>query len=577
VIGSLEDLQNASLDYVKEFFRRWYVPNNVTLVVAGDFDPVQAKKWVNKYFAEIKRGEEVNDMPKIAGNVPQTIKLYHEDNFARLPQLTMAWPTVEQYNPDSYPLAVLAEYLSEGKKAPLYQVIVENKKLASNTSMGQDESELAGSMQLEIRAFADKDLDEVMAAINEAFAKFEKEGIAVKDLDRIKAGQERQFYNSLSSVLGKGAVLAQYNIFAGDPGFVEKDIRNILAVTPADVMRVYNKYIKGKNFVATSFVPKGKQNLALEDSKKADVVEEKIAANDNEQVDPNVNAAYTKTPSGFDRSKEPPYGKEPKLTIPAVWQTKLGNGIRIAGIENKEVPLVQFNIVIDGGLLLDNINKVGVANMLARMMTQGTKNKTPQELEEAIQQLGASINVFAGTEDMRITVNTLARNYQQTVDLVEEILLEPRWDAKEFDLIKQSILSTLKQQEGNPNTIAQNQYNELLYGKENIRSRNILGTSTSVNSITMDDLKNYYANNLSPSIARIEVVGALDKTKTTAALTDLATKWKSKKVEIPAWPVAKENTKAKVYFFDVPDAKQSVCDSDILHCRLRILIIILLQ
>ncbi len=160
VIGSLEDLQNASLDYVKEFFRRWYVPNNVTLVVAGDFDPVQAKKWVIKYFDEIKRGEAVNDIPKRPGVVPQTIKLYHEDNFARLPQLTMAWPTVEQYHPDSYPLSVLAQYLTQGKKAPFYQVIVEDKKLAANTSMFQRESELAGNMQLTIRAFADKDLDD---------------------------------------------------------------------------------------------------------------------------------------------------------------------------------------------------------------------------------------------------------------------------------------------------------------------------------------------------------------------------------------------------------------------------------
>src|SRR5262245_13275004 len=102
VIGSLEDLQNASLDYVKEFFRRWYVPNNVTLVVAGDFDPVLAKKWVTKYFAEIKRGEEVKNMEKRPGFVAETVKLYHEDNFARLPQLTLAWPTVEQYHPDSY-------------------------------------------------------------------------------------------------------------------------------------------------------------------------------------------------------------------------------------------------------------------------------------------------------------------------------------------------------------------------------------------------------------------------------------------------------------------------------------------
>ncbi len=137
----------------------------------------------------------------------------------------------------------------------------------------------------------------VMTAVNEAFTKFEKEGISEKDLKRIKAGQERQFYNGLSSVLGKGAILAQYNIFAGDPGYAEKDINNILAVTPADVMRVYEKYIKGKNFVATSFVPKGKMDLALESSKKADVVEELIAANENEQVDPNVKATYEKTPS----------------------------------------------------------------------------------------------------------------------------------------------------------------------------------------------------------------------------------------------------------------------------------------
>ena len=180
--------------------------------------------------------------------------------------------------------------------------------------------------------------------------------------------------------------------------------------------------------------------------------------------------------------------------------------MRIAGIENKEVPLVQFDMVIDGGLLLENIDKVGVANLLARMMTQGTKNKTPQELEEAIQLLGASINVFAATEDIRISVTHLAKNFQATVDLVEEILLEPRWDAKEFDLIKQSVISQLKQQEGDPNSLAQNQYNELIYGRANIRSRNLLGTSASVNSITIDDLKNYYDKNISPSVTRMHVV-----------------------------------------------------------------------
>ncbi len=295
VIGSLEDLQNAQVEDVKEFFRRWYVPNNVTLTVAGDFDSVQAKKWVEKYFGEIKRGEEVASIAKRPGVVKETVKLYHEDNFARLPELTMAWPTAEQYNADSYPLQVLAAYLTRGKKAPFYQVLVEGKKLTSNVTMFNRESELAGQAQLSVRAFADKDLDEVSAAIDEAFAKFEKEGISETDLNRIKAGQETQFYNSLSSVLGKGAQLTQYNIFAGDPGFIEKDIRNILAVTPADVTRVYQKYIKGKNFVATSFVPKGKVSLALDGSTKAEVVEEKIVQGAEDAVDPSIKATYEKT------------------------------------------------------------------------------------------------------------------------------------------------------------------------------------------------------------------------------------------------------------------------------------------
>ncbi|HEX8397004.1 MAG TPA: pitrilysin family protein [Pyrinomonadaceae bacterium] len=558
VIGSLDDLQNATLPDVKEFFRRWYVPNNVTLVVAGDFDTVQAKKWVEKYFSEIKRGEDVKPLPKRPGMVKEIVKLYHEDNFARLPDLNMAWVTVEQYHPDSYPLTVLAQYLSRGKKAPFYQVLVEDKKLTSTVGIFNRESELAGQMHLSVRAFADKDLDEIAKAIDEAFAKFEKEGISEKDLNRIKAGQETQFYNSLSSVLGKGAQLAQYNIFADDPGFIEKDIKNILAVTPADVMHVYEKYIKNKNYVATSFVPKGKPALALEGSKKAEVVEEKIVQGAEETVDPNVTATYERTPSSFDRSVEPPYGPAPEVKIPAIWENKFSNGLRVYGIENREVPLVQFEIVIDGGQLLEDINKVGVSNLMARMMTQGTLKKTPQELEEAIQQLGATINVVAGTEDVRIIVNTLARNYQPTVALVEEILLEPRWDAKEFDLIKQSTISQIRQQEANPNSIAQNNFNLLIYGKDNIRSRNILGTIESVNSITLDDLKAFYNKSISPSVTRMHVVGALDKSSITKPLNGINKNWKSKKVEIPEYKTAQLPTKSQVYFYDVPDAKQSV-------------------
>lgn len=559
VIGSLEDLQNATVPDVQEFFRRWYVPNNVTLVIAGDFDPAQAKGWVEKYFNEIKRGEEVQPMAKRPGVVKQTVRLYHEDNFATLPELTRTWPTVERYHPDSYALNVLSSYLAEGKKAPFYKVLVEDKQLTSEVGIYSSNSELAGEFQLTVRAFDGKDLDEVSKAADEAFAMFERDGISERDLARIKAGQETQFYNSLSSVLGKGFQLAEYNIFAKDPGFVTKDIQNILAVTPADVKRVYDKYIKGKPYIATSFVPKGKKELALKDSKKAEVVEEKIVQGAEDVVDPTANAEYTKTPSSFDRSKEPAYGTPPAVKVPMVWQHVQKNGMTVFGIQNTEVPLVQFEIVIAGGQVNDQFTKHGTANLTARMMTQGTKNKTPQELEEAIQQLGAQINVNAGVEDIRVGVTTLAKNYDATLALVQEILLEPRWDAKEFDLAKQSVISQIRQQQANPNAIAQNQYNRLIYGEGDIRAESILGTPGTVNAITIDDLKEYYAKAFVPASARMNYVGSLPQAKIVTSIKGIDTKWKNPAPDNARYtaPVP-QPAKPGVYFYDVPGAKQSV-------------------
>jgi len=558
VIGSLEDLQNATLDDVKEFYRLWYVPNNVTLVIAGDFDPAQARKWVQKYFGEIKRGAPMQALVKRPGVVKQTVKLAHEDNFAKLPELTMAWPTVEDLHPDSYALEVLAEYLSQTKRAPFYQVLVEDKKLAPSVQIGNQTAELAGQFMLRVRAFEGKPLDDVAGAVDAAFAKFEREGISERDLNRIKAGLETRFYNGVSSVLGKSALLAEYNYLTGDPGRIEEGVRKTMAVTPADVRRVYDTYIKGKPFVATSFVPKGKLALALSGSAKADVVEEQVVQGAESAVDPSANAEYAKTPSTFDRSKEPAYGPAPAVKVPQVWDTKLANGMRVYGIENKEVPLLQFDIAIDGGMLLDDPQKVGVANLMARLLTQGTAKKTPQELEEAIQQLGAAISVSARMEDVRISVTTLARNYRATLDLVEEILLQPRWDEKEFALIKQSVLSQIRQQEADPNALASLHFNKLVYGQDDLRSRSILGTAATVNAITIDDLKAWYRDKLTPSNARMHVVGSLPKAAVTGALADLGRDWKPKAVALPAAVPAGAPLAAKVYFVDVPDAKQSV-------------------
>ncbi len=558
VIGSLEDLQNATLQDVKTFFKKWYVPNNATLVLSGDIDIEQATKWVKKYFNEIPRGEEIEPLEKKSGIVNETKFLSYEDNFARVPQLTMVWPAVENYHPDAYALEVLTEYLTSGKKAPFNQVLIDDLKLTSNTSMYNYSSELAGQTQLVIRAFKGKDLDEVKKGVEKAFAKFEEEGISEKDLNRIKAGQETRFYRSLSSVLGKGTNLASYNTYTGNPGFVTKDIQRTLGVTTDDVMRVYNTYIKDKNFIATSFVPKNSAELALENSTLADVVEEQIVIGAEEKFDPKIAATYTKTPSTFDRSIEPDYGETTSLAVPEVYQNKLENGLEVYGIENNEVPLVQFNLVINGGQLVESMDKLGVANLTASLLNKGTKNKSVSELEEAIQELGASINIYASKENITISGTSLRRNYEKTLALAQEMLLEPRFDEEEFELLKKATLSRLRQQEASPNSVASNKYNELIYGENNIRAKNTLGNINSVTSITLDDLKNYYNKFISPSVSKLLVVGDISKENVTQSLAKLNQNWEAKEVTIPEYKTSNAPEKPTVYFYDIPNAKQSV-------------------
>ena len=557
VIGSLEDLQNATLQDVKNFFKKWYVPNNSTLVLSGDIDVEQAKKWVHKYFDEIPRGEDIPALQKRAGIVSKTKSLYFEDNFARLPQLSMVWPAVELYHKDSYALDILSSYLSRGKEAPLNKVLVDDLKLTSGASMFNYTSEVAGQMQLSVTAFNNTKLDAVKKGIEQAFADFEKNGIPQKDLDRIKAGQETNFYSSLSSVLGKGTRLASYNTYAGDPGYVTQDIKNTLSVTKEDVMSVYNKYIKGKNFIATSFVPRNGKELALTGATEAIIKEEKIVIGAEENFDASIAAKYEKTPSTFDRSVEPPYGSAPEVKVPEVWESTLGNGIKVYGVQSDEVPLVQFNLVIDGGQLLESMDKLGVANLTASLMGRGTKNKTVSELQNALEQLGASINISAGKESFRVRGTTLKKNYDKTIALAKEMLLEPRWDAEEFDLLKKRAISNLRRQEARPGSVATNAYNELIYGKDNIRSKNVLGTIVSVNNITIDDLKAYYNNFISPSVAKMHVVGDISKDNVVASLKGIESDWAAKEVSIPTFKTPDAPKKSTVYFYDIPNAKQS--------------------
>ncbi|MCC8359494.1 M16 family metallopeptidase [Salinimicrobium sediminilitoris] len=558
VIGELEDLQKATVEDVREFYDRFYGPNNATLVIAGDFEKEEAKELIEKYFGEIKRRQEVAPLEVQNVELSETKRLYHEDNFATAPQLNMVWPTVEHYTEDAYALDFLGEILSDGKEAPLYEVLVKEKELASEPRAFNSSDQIAGKFRIMVTANAGVDLDSVEAGIEEAFDRFEKEGVTEKDIERIKAGLETDFYNGISSVLGKSFQLAQYDVFTGDPGYIEKDIENIKKVTKEDVMRVYNTYLKDQPYVMTSFVPKGQVELIAENSEKAQVVEEEITENVEAEVAETEEKEIEKTPSKIDRSTPPAVGETPGLNVPESWNVELENDLEVYGIEQNELPLVNFSLVIEGGHLLDDLSKNGVANLMTDIMMEGTANKTPAELEEAIDLLGANIFMYTTNESIVIRGNTLTRNFEETMELIEEILLEPRWDEEELARIKTSTINSIKRNEANPNVIASQVYDKLLYGENHPFAYPTSGTVESVEAITIQDLKDFYNNYFSPTVSRFHVVGDISKEKAVEALDDIKDNWEPKEVTIPEFEVVTNRDKASLYFVDVPGAKQSV-------------------
>jgi zinc protease len=569
VIGSLEDLSNARIQDAVDFHHRYYGPSNATLVVAGDIDVAQTKMWIDRYFAEIPSAAKPPPLARRPAPLTATKRAYYEDNLATAPMLTMSFPTIEEHHKDAYALSFLARIVAGTKKSPLYQVLVEERKLAPSSSGGggfrrgsggpsvgayQRSLEVAGSFAITVRAFPNVQLAEVEEAIKEGLARFEKEGFADTDIERQKAGLEYRFYTTISSVFGKASRLGDYNMMNGSPDFIATDLQNTMRVTKADVWRVYHTYIKGQNYALLSIVPKAKAGLAAANSTPFTVPEESV---DKAGATRDVGAYRSgPIPSKIDRTKEPVIGPDPTVTPPAIWTATTANGIAMFGIRKSDLPLAEFSIIIQGGMLLDPPGKIGTAHLTARLMNEGTRSKTPIELREAIEDLGASISFSGGDEAITLSGSCLSGKLDEVLALAREMLFEPRWDEREFSHTQAQAIESLKRSETTPSAMASSAFDKLVYGSDHILANQATGTQHSIASINLDDLKAYYERHFSPTVAKIIVVGDISK-ENALKLFDGLKEWKAKAVKLPEVKITPA-AKPGIYFIDVPRAKQSV-------------------
>ncbi|MBC6606980.1 insulinase family protein [Hymenobacter sp. BT188] len=551
VIGYLEDLDRSDVNDLKNFFLRWYGPNNATLTVGGDVKPAEVVKLVEKYFGSINRGPAVENVKLPAPKLTADRYVSYEDN-VRFPQLVMVFPTVPQYHPDETALDALSEIMGQGKNSLLYKNLVKNQKAVLAQTISRP-SELSGEFLILARSFPGKGLDSMEVIVRQTLAEFERTGVTDEQVQRFKSSTEAQVVNSLASVSGKVSQLAAYQTYTGNPNRLTEELKRLRALTKADVVRVYNQYIKGKKAVLVSVVPKTAPNLLA----KADnytVSKEGFQA----PADVYQGLTYVKAKDTFDRSKQPKGGANPVVQVPAVWQEQFKNGLRVMGTRNTEIPSVTLQLTIRGGHRLEQADrtKAGIASLTAAMLNEGSQKYSGEEFTAALDRLGSTVQVIPGDDNTTVYVQSLTKNLDQTMALVEERLMRPRFDAADFARIKKQTLENIANQNTQPVTIANKTYSRLLYGADDIMSIPTSGTQNSVQNITLEDVKQFYAKYYAPNISHLVAVGDVEQ-QTLVSKLGFLENWSRKEVTLPAVTVASKPDKTKLYFVNKDGAAQS--------------------
>lgn len=549
-IGYLADLDRVDVTDLKQFFLRWYGPNNATLTVAGDVKPAEVLKLAEKYFGSIPQ------CPAVKNQVPVEVKLdkdryiSYEDNI-KFPLIVLAYPTIQARHADEAALDILAEVFGQSKNSVIYQNLVKTQKtVQSNAEHGC--RELSGSFEVSAVASPGNSLADIEKIIRSSMEEFEKKGVSDEDLKRFKASYEANTINGLNSVRGKGAQLAFYQTFTGNPNFIKDDMARYLKVTKEDVMRVYKQYVKNKPAVILSVYPKGKADMKAHADNFTPPV---INPNDADHAE-YKGLVYKKAIDTFDRSKKPLAGDNPVVKVPELWKETFGNGLKIIGSQSDEIPSVTLQLTIEAGHRLEEKAKSGIAQIMGDIMKESTQNYTAEQMEDALAKLGSSIDIASGANELTVTISSLTKNLDATLKLAEEILFRPKFDKEDFDLVKTQKLQAIANQVTQPVVVANNVFNKLLYGDNSIMSIPAGGTTASVTSISLEDLKAYYEKNFSPNISSLVVVGDISKDAVVKKL-DFLKNWKSKNVVLPKEDPIPTVDKTKIYLINKDKAAQS--------------------
>jgi zinc protease len=525
VIGSHEDLTAASLDDVKDFFRTYYTPNNLSLVVAGDFDPAQAKKLVEKYFGTIPTGPSL-DRP--ARGVPSLDGEKIVEVNDRVPQerTYFGWHSPAYFDPGDAELNLVATILSDGLSARLNKALIYEKQLASNVVAFQGGQPLSGAFLMWVTARPGASLKQVEQVVTDEIARLAKEGPTQAELDRAKTKWEFGFVSGLERIGGFGGKsdrLNEYNTYLGNPDMFEADFARFRTATPQSVRAAVDKWLNTRNRLLVRFHP-----------------EKSVRASD----------------IAIDRTKEPALGGDKPFKAPDVTTAKLENGLEIFVVERKELPKVSVSLASRAGSIADPAEKEGVGTLTARLVRRGTKSKGALEIDQALGDLGTGIGAVVSRENLEIGLEVLKRNLNGAMGVLADVVVNPTFPETEFEREKKLLLDGLAQQANNPNAVANRVAFMLAFGLDHPYGRAALPGS--VAAITRDDLVKFHATNWKPGSSALVFVGDITLAEATEMARTHFGSWSAGSAPTVNLPAPRPVGPGKVYLIDRQDAAQTV-------------------
>ncbi len=558
VIGYVDDLNRVTVNDLKHFFLRWYGPNNAILVIAGDVDSKKTIAMVEKYFGAIPRGQEVRPMRTEPVILRQDVFRQYADNVF-LPVVTMYYPSVPNYHRDEPALDILSELLGSGRNSVFYQRFVKSK-FALQASVSNPCNELAGEFQFQlvpnIRQFYDMTpgamqtmvYDSIRAVINDFDV---MKDVTDDDLERIKASFESQYTNYLESIRGKATALTGWERLAGNSFNLQDEIDRYQKVTKSDIQRVFNKYIKTRGALCTIVF------AAPNDDMRTQSVNPNAGEVDQEGEKQYEGLTYTEPKSDFDRSTPPVIPPAKAVNVPQYTTDQLANGLKVIHTQSNELPKVTMLFTIRGGHLLEAYDPktIGLSNITADMMNEGTQLRTSEEIEAALDKLGSSVRFSSGEGATTIVVTSLTKNIDATLAILDEMLFKPAFKEEDFKRIMEQTEQALINLDKNPSVLGSKAFDQLVYGNS-ILAAFSAGYDKTLSKIDLDDVKDFYTRHYAPNVTNLTVVANMpyDQIKPKLAFLD---KWAKKEVKMPEITEYPEKEGTVIYIVDKPGATQS--------------------